>query len=360
MTQAAILAASGSPGTTTGFKNRIINGNMMISQRNGTTATSQTNGGYSLDRWQSLSYTGGGTTGKFTVTQSSTAPAGFINSLLVTSSAATSSAANDIYTVGQVIEGLNIADLGWGTSSGKSATLSFWVRSSATGTFGGSVRNQDGTYCFPFTYSIATANTFSQITVNMPPPTVGGNWQTDNSAGINVFFGLQVGSSFTQTATGAWQSGGVYSASGCVNLLNNSGATFYLTGVQLEVGTTATNFDFRSYGTELGLCYRYYYQMNGVTNQDILVGTACDQTTWLRYGFALPTTMRSTPSLVSAGGTSYANLISSGGRASTSISLDNSSATNATVNLYSAGISAGTTGTFRLQAGLYLGLSAEL
>jgi hypothetical protein len=100
--------------------------------------------------------------------------------------------------------------------------------------------------------------------------------------------------------------------------------------------------------------------MSGVVNQDILVGTACDQTTWLRYGFALPTTMRSTPSLVSAGGTSYANLISSGGRASTSISLDNSSTTNACVNLYSAGISAGTTGTFRLQAGLYLGLSAEL
>jgi hypothetical protein len=256
MTQAAILAASGSPGTTTGFKNRIINGNMIISQRNGTTATSQTNGSYSLDRWYSLSYDGSVTTGKYTVTQSSTAPTGFINSLLVTSSAATSSGVNDIYAIGQAIEGYNIADLGWGTASAKTVTLSFWVRSSVTGTFGAFIRNAALDYSYPTTYTISAANTWEQKSITIPAPT-SGTWPTNNGAGLYVWFQLQVGSNLVATPN-AWTTSGVYGASGCVNFLNTNGATFYVTGVQLEVGTTATNFDFRSYGTELQLCQRYF------------------------------------------------------------------------------------------------------
>jgi len=321
MTQAANLAALGTnAGTTgilpaagggtagtagvTGFKNRIINGNMIISQRNGTTATSQTNGTYNLDRWQGVSYTGGATTGKYTVAQSSTAATGFVNSLLVTSSAATSTSATDIYALLQIIEGYNIADLGWGTSNGKTVTLSFWVRSSATGTFGGNIRNQNSDWSYPFTYTISAANTFEYKTITIPAPTAGSTWQTDNSQGIYIFFNLQIGSNFTLSATGSWQNANAYGASGCVNLLNNSGATFYVTGVQLEVGTTATNFDFRSIGTELNLCLRYCVKY--VAGAGEAMGAA---STWTSSSFWIPgrtpLPMRAAPSASVSTGTTY-------------------------------------------------------
>jgi hypothetical protein len=251
------------------MKNRIINGAMMISQRNGTTATSQVNGSYNLDRWNGGSSTSGATTGKYTVAQSSTAPAGFTNSLLVTSSTALAINAADIYYISQIIEGYNISDLAWGSASGKIVTLSFWVQSSVTGTYGGMLRNQNGDYIYPFTYSISSANTWTQITVTIPAPTTGSTWQTDNSQGIYVFFNLQIGTTYGASATGAWQDVSAYTkygASGCVNLLNTNGATFYITGVQLEVGSSATGYEYRQYGQELALCQRYFEVGNNLIN----------------------------------------------------------------------------------------------
>jgi hypothetical protein len=256
MTQAVTLAQAGNQNGT--FRNKIINGAMMISQRNGTSATSQVNGGYNLDRFGCFSYAGGAVTSKFTVTQSTSAPAGFVNSALITASASNSPAATDIFAFWQIIEGYNIADLAWGTASGKPVTLSFWVQSSVTGTFGGNIRNQNGDRSYPFTYAISSANTWTQVIINIPAPPAGSTWQTDNSQGIYVFFGLQVGSNSTLSATGAWQSSGGYSASGCVNLLATSGNTWNITGVQFEMGTVPTSFELRSYGMELALCQRYY------------------------------------------------------------------------------------------------------
>jgi len=337
------------------MKNRLINGNMVISQRNGTSSAAGDTG-YSLDRW----YCFWNSNGAITLQQSSTAPTGFTNSFLATvGTADTSIASGEYVELEQRIEGFNVADLGYGTANAKTVTLSFWVRSALTGTYCISLRNSANNRCYIAEYTILAANTWEQKSITIAGDTTG-TWLTNNGLGLTVGFSLAIGSTFQQAA-GSW--GTTYYAfasSNQVNWMATVGNTFYFTGVQLEVGSSATGFEYVNYQTSLANCYRYYYQMSGVVNQDILVGTACDQTTWLRYGFALPTTMRSTPSLVSAGGTSYANLISSGGRASTSISLDNSSTTNACVNLYSAGISAGTTGTFRLQAGLYLGLSAEL
>ena len=290
------------------MKNRIINGAMVISQRNGTSSVSQTNGSYSLDRWQSVSYTGGATTGKFTVAQSSTAPAGFINSLLVTSSTALSPSSTDIYYVGQIIEGYNIADLGWGTSNGKSITVSFQVQSSLTGTFSAGLRNQNGTYSFPFTYTISSANTWTSVSVTIPAPPVGGTWQTDNSFGLALYINLQLGSANSAAATGAWQAVGVYGASGCVNLLATNGATLNLTGVQLEVGSSATGFEYVNYQTSLANCQRYYY------NLETGYAAGAGQPIGLAFGIStslfdvcvpFPVTMRTTPSIYQNTGTNY-------------------------------------------------------
>jgi hypothetical protein len=240
----------------TGFKNRIINGAMVIDQRNaGASVTVLTTTGYTLDRWN------------FEVSQSSkltcqqnagsvTPPVGFTNYLGITSSSAYSIGSGDYFTLRQIIEGYNIADLAWGTADAKTITLSFWVRSSLTGTFGGALKNNASNYNYPFSYTISAANTWEQKTVTITGPT-SGTWLTTNGVGIQVYFGLGVGSTYSGTA-GAWTASNVVSATGATSVVGTNGATFYITGVQLEKGSTATSFDYRPYGTELALCKRYY------------------------------------------------------------------------------------------------------
>jgi hypothetical protein len=215
----------------------------------------------------------GDPTSKFTAQQNAgsvTPPAGFTNYLGITSSSAYSVAAGDVFITGQVVEGNNIADLAWGTANAQAVTLSFRVRSSLTGTFGGSIRNGAGTRSYPFTYSIPAANTWTTITITIPGDT-SGTWATDNSSGLAVWFGLGVGSTSSGTA-GAWAAGSFFSATGAVSVVGTSGATFYITGVQLETGSVATPFERRPFGTELALCQRYceVVRMTGMT------GTAGD------------------------------------------------------------------------------------
>ena len=236
-----------------GFKNRIINGAMMIDQRNAGASVTQTTANlYGVDRFQAV----GAVTSKFTFQQSSTAPTGFINSTLITSSAATSVGASDFYVYGQLIEGLNMADLAWGTASAATVTLSFWVRSSLTGTFGGSVQNNDNSRNYPFSYTISSANTWEQKSVTIAGDT-SGTWLTTNGTGMKVRWSMGAGATVSGTA-GAWSGTLYYSATGATSVVGTSGATFYITGVQLEKGSTATSFDYRPYGTELALCQRYY------------------------------------------------------------------------------------------------------
>jgi hypothetical protein len=224
---------------------------MRIDQRNAGASVTPNNS-YTLDRWSSVNTQ----TSKFTVQQSSVAPSGFKNSLLVTSSSAYSIGAGDAFAFGQAIEGFNVADLGWGTASAATVTFSFWVRSSLTGTFGGALQNSGNARNYPFSYTISAANTWEQKTVTIAGDT-SGTWLTNNGVGIQVFFGLGCGSTFSGTA-GAWAAGNIISATGAVSVVGTSGATFYITGVQLEKGSTATSFDVRPYGTELALCQRYY------------------------------------------------------------------------------------------------------
>ena len=260
-----------------GFKNRIINGAMMINQR-GFSGNITTSAEYTLDRWRGE----GSVSNKFTVSQSSTAPAGFINSALITSSAATTLGAGDYYIYYQSIEGLNCADLAWGTASAAAVTLSFWVRSSLTGTFGGALNNSDTSRSYPFTYTISAANTWEQKSVTIAGDTTG-TWLTTNGRGIIVRLGLGVGSTYSGTA-GAWAGSTYFSATGATSVVGTNGATFYITGVQLEKGSTATSFDYRPYGTELALCQRYYQfgsQFNGVATSAVtgIAGTVAFKTT---------------------------------------------------------------------------------
>jgi hypothetical protein len=236
-----------------GFRNRIINGDMRIDQRNnGASVTPTNDGAYTLDRWSvSLS-----AASKFSVQQSSTAPTGFINSTLITSLSAFSVPSSGYFMFNQAIEGLNVPDLAWGTASAATVTLSFWVRSSLTGTFGGAIQNSAQNRAYPFSYTISSANTFEYKTVTIPGDTTG-TWLTTNGVGMFVRFGLGVGSTFSATA-GAWAAGQFFAPTGAVSVVGTNGATFIVTGVQLEKGSTATSFDYRPYGTELALCQRYF------------------------------------------------------------------------------------------------------
>jgi hypothetical protein len=239
---------------TFGFENRIINGGMTIDQRNaGAAVTLTTAQFYTLDRW----YGTNDTDGVMTAQQVSTAPTGFTNSVkLTTTTADAALAAGQFVRFVQAIEGYNMADFGWGTASAQTVTLSFWVRSSLTGTFGGAFRNSAGNRSYPFTYSISAADTWEQKSITVAGDTTG-TWLTTNGVGVNVQFGLGVGTTYSGTA-GAWAASYLLSATGAVSVIGTLNATWYVTGVQLEKGTQATSFDFRSIGQELALCQRYY------------------------------------------------------------------------------------------------------
>jgi len=291
MTNAVSLAQQASTGVSQGFKNRIINGAMVINQRG--FSGSNSNNTYTLDRW----VMGTDLDNKFTLSQSSTAPAGFNNSLFVTSSSAYSVPAGGFYRITQFIEGYNIADLNWGTANAKTVTLSFWVRSSLTGTFGGSLYNSDGSRSYPFTYTISSANTWEQKSVTIAGDT-SGTWQTTTSSGVAVNFSMAMGSNYLGPA-GAWASALYVSATGSTNILATNGATWYVTGVQLEVGSTATSFDYRPYGTELQLCQRYFVRYCGNANYEYVPYATCIAVNSTQaYGnLSFPQQMRSLPSI---------------------------------------------------------------
>jgi hypothetical protein len=259
------------------FRNRIINGAMVVAQR-GTSAVTA-NDAYPLDRF----FITNGTDGSFSSQQSTTAPAGFINSLYYTTTATDTSLGGTQWTgINHRVEGLNCTDLGWGTASAKTITLSFQVRSSLTGTFGGAIANSAWDRSYPFTYTISTADTWTTASITIAGDT-SGTWLTTNGIGMRVIFGLGAGATFSGTA-GAW-SGNLYaSATGAVSVIGTLNATFYITGVQLEVGSSATGFEYRQYGQELALCQRYYQQsytagtVAGTATQvgaaDVLPGTS--------------------------------------------------------------------------------------
>jgi hypothetical protein len=259
---------------TFGFKNRIINGAMVIDQRNAGASVTPTDSQFITDRFN-IRLT---QASKLTAQQNAgsvTPPTGFTNYLGVTSASAYSVLSTDNFNIVQIIEGYNIADFDFGKSTAKTITLSFQVYSSLTGTFGGALTNSALSRSYPFTYSIPVANTWTSISITIAGDTTG-TWLTTNGQGLRVWFGLGVGSSTSGTA-GSWSSNYYNSATGAVSVVGTSGATFYITGVQLEKGSTATSFDFRAYSTELAMCQRYLPSIG--TGQDYFTGLSVLTTT---------------------------------------------------------------------------------
>ena len=358
--QTAIDSISNNQGSPFGFKNRIINGAMVIDQRNAGASVSATNAElYTVDRFKCLQ---GIVTSKFTVQQSSTVPTGFTKSVVLTSSSAYTVDASDYFLYRQAIEGFNVADLGWGTANAQTVTLSFWVRSSLTGTFGGSLGNGGSNRSYPFSYTINAANTFEYKTITIAGDTTG-TWATDNSAGIVVNWSLGMGSTYVGTAN-VW-AGTFYGApTGSTNLVSTNGATLNITGVQLEKGTQATAFDYRPFGTELALCQRYFYRLSG---SGAFYGSGvCRSSTVLTSNVVFATTMRTAPSAFTQTGTASDYGILTGSGATTTCSavpfIDDSSQNSARVELtVSSGLTAGQAAMARsLTAASFFGFSAEL
>jgi hypothetical protein len=250
-------------GNSSLMKNRIINGAMVIDQRNaGASVTPTAQPTYPVDRFYSVV----NQTAKLTAQQNAgaiTPPSGFANYVGFTSSSAYTSLSTDYFQFKQIIEGYNIADLGWGTANAKTITVSFWVYSSLTGQFGGAIRNAPTySYTYPFSFTIASANTWQQISITIAGANASqGVWGTGNGGGLELVFDFGCGSTFLSTS-GSWQSGSFCGATGDNKLVGTSGATFYITGVQLEVGSSATGYEYRQYGQELALCQRYYNLSN--------------------------------------------------------------------------------------------------
>jgi len=251
----ADLAGSADAGGLTG-RNLIINGSQLVDQRNsGSSVTiNSTNETYVTDRFICR---GEGSDGVFTAEQDTTTPDDFVNSLKIAVTTADSSiGATQSYLIRHKIEGQNVTHLNWGSSSARKCTLSFSVRSSVTGTFGGSFNNSAFDRSYPFTYTISAADTWERKEITVDGPT-DGTFLTTNGAGIIIGWSLGAGSSRIGTA-GAWASANYQGATGQTNLIATNSSTLYITGIQLEVGEQATPFEHRSFGDELARCQRYY------------------------------------------------------------------------------------------------------
>jgi hypothetical protein len=334
---------------------------MVIDQRNAGASVTPTDA-YTLDRW----FSNTSVASKFSVQQNAgsvTPPAGFTKYLGVTSLSAYTVGSSEFFLQTQYIEGFNIADLAWGTASASPVTLSFWVRSSLTGTFGGALNNNGNSRSYPYSYTISSANTWEYKTITITGDTTG-TWATDTNRGIAVRFGLGVGSTNSGTA-GSWSGSAYYSATGATSVVGTNGATFYITGVQLEAGTTASPFEYRQYGTELALCQRYFFAWNAQGSSTAVVPATneVDLICWF------PVTMRAIPTTTnnatagSGSGVTGINPYIGGNlatRAGTTLTTNANSTQHA--QLYSTAFTAtvGQAGNWNFNSGVYIYMSAEL
>ena len=346
------------------LRNRIINGDMRIDQRNAGAAVTVTNAGqYTVDRWQSYQSIA---TSKFTVQQNAgavTPPSGFSNYAGCTSSSAYSIGAGEYFVLFQKIEGFNFSDMGWGTAGAKTVTLSFWAYSSLTGTFGGSIQNSAQNRNYNFSYTISSANTWTAISVTIAGDTTGTWVGSTNGIGAQIFFGIGAGTSAVGAAN-TWGATALFGVTGQVNIIATNGATFYVTGVQLEVGTVATPFERQMYNAQLAQCQRYYYKL--VPDINSAFGVGYNSSTTLAYIVVpFPTTMRATPTALEQNGTAANYRVREAGGAvncSSVVSFTNASASSSFVIFtVASGLTVGR-GTFGESnaTGAYLAWSTEL
>jgi hypothetical protein len=352
----AVLYGVAAPTGSMGFRNRILNGDMRIDQRNaGAAVTGQQ---YVVDRWRTWF-----DPGTYSFQQVTDAPTGFTNSLRVTKTNTTQS--NYAFTV-QYIEGLNCADLAWGTASAQTVTISFWVKSSITGAFTVSVGNSAENRWYGTTYTINAASTWEYKTVTIPGDT-SGTWLTTNGIGIQVVFNF--GQAATAQAANAWTtSANARAVTGSVSLGTTNNATWQVTGVQLEAGSVASPFERRDYGRELMMCQRYYYRQTSQAAGDYFVPNAYAISTTQAFGYnTFPVPMRTRPTALEQSGTAADyNVVRCGlGTNANCSSVPTFGVANLTsaqtVFTVSSGLSNGTAGSVQANnTNAYLGWSAEL
>ena len=271
-------------------RNIIVNGAMVISQR-GTSFTSVGNGDYTLDRFRV--YSSGG--GVFNVDQASDGPDDFTKSLKVT--VATNDASigsSDYYMLNSRLEGYDTAKFNFGTSAAKTVTLSFYVKSSLTGTFGGSFTNSSEANAYIFSYTINAANTWERKTVTITGQT-SGTWATDNTNSIRIYWDLGCGSGNVSGSTG-WGSG-AYGLSSTVQLVGTSSATWQITGVQLEVGDTPTDFEHEPHSVTLQKCQRFYTKNSSTAVYQAFIPSGFTERQFYTF---FPVSMRTNPTVTTA------------------------------------------------------------
>ena len=307
------------------YRNLIINGDMMIDQRNaGASATTNVNA-YMTDRFQLQM---GSVTNVQTYQQVGDAPAGFNKSLKITSNSTTqATAAGVLCSPRQKIEGFNTAHLNWGTANAQTVTVSFWVKASVTGTYPVSLTNNGFDRSFVTNYTVSVANTWEYKTVTIAGDT-SGTWSIDNSTGINVMFSLDTGSTY-QTTADSWQTGNYRGTSSDVHFLANASATWQITGVQLEVGEGASDFEFLPYDVQLQRCQRYYYLHAEGTSKAISIGALF--TSSVAYsGISFPVDLRSEPSIEVVSPTNFKVFAGNGASNATGVGLWSRSGTTNT------------------------------
>jgi hypothetical protein len=317
------------------WRNRIINGAMVIDQRNAGASVVVGSGVFPVDRWYAVE----DTDGALTAEQVEDVPAGFVNSIKITTTTADSSlTTTQTAQFMQMIEGFNVSDLGFGSASAQTVTLSFWVKSSLTGTMGGSVRNDSANRSYPFSYTISVANTWEYKTITIAGDT-SGTWLTTNGIGIRLVFSLGCGPSRLGTA-GAWNANNNTGPTGEVPVIGTLNATWNITGVQLEKGSTATSFDYRPYGTELQLAQRYFYRANGAGNNGPFGFGYYTVTTEAAIGVPFPIVMRSTPTFTSSAANTFL-IQDSANRTPTALTMQASSVSYASIIFTLTGATAG-------------------
>lgn len=357
MTRSRELAelASAYDGSSLGFRNRIINGDMRIDQRNAGAGVGANNN-FPIDRWQARA----SATGKYNAQRNAgsvTPPSGFTNYLGATSLTAWSLTSGDYAAFEHRIEGFNVADFAWGTVNAQTVTLSFRVYSSLTGTFGGAIGNDAFNRSYPFSYTVSAANTWTTISVTIPGDTTG-TWEATNSTGIRVWFNLGSGSSYLGTAN-TWAAAGLIGSTGSVSVVGTNGATFYITGVQLEAGSVATPFERRDYGRELMMCQRYYMHYTGAANNPAIgMGIQLSNTS-ITGVISMPVNMRASTPTITGGAAS-----TDGFSYNTGITLTAANMTSNALQLTGTISSSGSQGrsmVFVLNGtSAYLGISTEL
>lgn len=291
------------------LRNKLINGGMMIDQRNSGAAVTPTTTAYTVDRWQLLPTVASLITVQQIALASGVAPSAFATRL--TSLSAHTSGSTDAFAFEQLVEANNIQEIAFGTASALPVSISFIVRSSLTGNFSGYIRNFAGTRSYPFVYNIPVANTLTKITVPNIPGDITGTWVlTGSVGGLRVGFDLGCGSSFIGTAA-TWAAGNLLTTAGTVKFVATNAATIDFTCVQFETGPISTQFEERLIGAELSLCQRYCYATETGSTPYNTVYIA--STTLAYCPFPLPVIMRAPPSMTTPGGAGNYQVGTSGG-----------------------------------------------